>query len=198
MQSSRTKGWRGVRTKIPNQADKMLVAAAKLFGGNRFDKVRMEDIAAAADVGKGTLYRYFQDKEDLFFALLARAAQEIQARIADAVTRTGTARAGLEAFIASGMEYFDEQPHLGPLIQRIEVLSGDESPWQPARDMFFRTVHDLFAQGAANREFTIRDPDHAVHMLVGGARSVVLFGKKPRPNGLATAIVADFLDGAAR
>ncbi len=41
----------------------------------------MEDIAAAAEVGKGTLYRYFKDKDELYEALLEQAAQEITTRL---------------------------------------------------------------------------------------------------------------------
>ena len=61
-----------MRTKTAQQADKVLDAAARLFGTQRFHEVRMEDIAAEATVGKGTLYRYFNDKEELFVALLER------------------------------------------------------------------------------------------------------------------------------
>jgi AcrR family transcriptional regulator len=187
-----------VRTKVPNQAEKMMVAAAKLFGGQWFHKVRMEDIAAAASVGKGTLYRYFHDKEDLYCALLARASDEIQVRVADAVAAAETYRAKLTAFIASGIQYFDEQPHVAPLIQRVEVLHGTDSPWQPARDAFLRITTEIFAKAAEAGEFTVRNPAISARMLIGGARSVVLFGEQPRRHGLAAAIVDDFLDGAAR
>lgn len=187
-----------MRTKVPNQTDKMLVAAARLFGGNRFDKVRMEDIAAAAAVGKGTLYRYFQDKEDLFCALLAKASDQIQTRMATAVESAISARDKLIAFIEAGIEYFDEQPHLGSLIQRVELLYGMDSPWQPAREMFGRTCMDLFQFGSANGEFRIGHPEQAAQMLIGGTRSVILYGQLPRPVGLAKTIVSDFLLGAAR
>ena len=51
----------------------MLAAAARLFGSQRFHEVRMEDIAAEAAVAKGTLYRYFADKEQLYRAMLVRS-----------------------------------------------------------------------------------------------------------------------------
>src|SRR4051794_34450694 len=48
-----------VRTKTPNLREHMLDAAARMFGNKRFDETRMDDIAAEANVSKGTLYRYF-------------------------------------------------------------------------------------------------------------------------------------------
>jgi AcrR family transcriptional regulator len=37
-----------------------------IFSGNLFHQVTMEEVAAEAGVGKGTIYLYFKSKEDLF------------------------------------------------------------------------------------------------------------------------------------
>lgn len=174
----------------------MLSAAARLFSGHRYQDVRMEDIAAEADVGKGTLYRYFHDKDELYFALLGRTANLIQERFALAIAINGTIRQKLVSFIASGFEFFDSQPGLILLIQKAEVLHGPDSPWHAARMMIYRTTVELFRQAKAAGEFTVADPELAVHLLWGGSRSLLLFGKMPRPDGLAEAIVANFLSGA--
>src|SRR5215210_2177601 len=44
--------------------------AARLFASKPFHKVRLDDVAAAAQVGKGTLYIYFKSKEDLYVSLV--------------------------------------------------------------------------------------------------------------------------------
>ncbi len=186
-----------MRTKIPNQKEKMLTAAVQLFGGQNYHEVRMEDVAAAADVGKGTLYRYFHDKDDLYFALLARSARQMQERLAQAIALNGTIRQKLVAFIASGFEFFDSQPQLASLIQRAELLHGADSPWHTTRATIYMTTLELFRQAAAAEEFIIREPELAVHLLWGGTRSILLFSPQPRPEGLAEAIVANFLGGAA-
>lgn len=46
---------------------KIMKAAELLFSRRRIHEITMEDVAARAGVGKGTLYRYFRDKDDLFF-----------------------------------------------------------------------------------------------------------------------------------
>src|SRR2546421_8418409 len=96
-----------VRTKTSDQADRMLDAAARLFGTQRFHEVRMEDIAAEAEVGKGTLYRYFSDKEELYLALLERASQQLVCRLREEITRMEGPRAQLEAVVAAIIAYFD-------------------------------------------------------------------------------------------
>ena len=81
-----------MRTKTPCQPDKMLEAAAQLFSSQRFHEVRMEDIAVAAGVGKGTLYRYFRDKDALYYALLTRAAEQIMERLEQAIESANAGR----------------------------------------------------------------------------------------------------------
>ena len=42
-------------------------AAERLFADRRFHEITLDAVARAAGVGKGTIYLYFADKEDLFF-----------------------------------------------------------------------------------------------------------------------------------
>src|SRR5438046_1732663 len=79
-----------MRVLDPNRGQHILHTAARLFDRRRYHEVRMEDVAASAGVGKGTLYRYFQDKEDLYIALLVSAierfCQEMNAALKEAAS----------------------------------------------------------------------------------------------------------------
>jgi TetR/AcrR family fatty acid metabolism transcriptional regulator len=190
---------RSVRTKSPLQAEKILCAAAELFARHRFHEARMEDIALAAGVGKGTLYRYFQDKDELYEALLAQAAEEVCQRLRESPCCSREPRARLEAIVGLTINYFDEQPHLFDLINHAEAMNriAPGSPWQRARDEFLHQLRLVFEEGSAIGSFFIRDPDVAIHMLAGGLRNVVRFGSRPRPANLVARIVDGFLYGAA-
>jgi TetR/AcrR family transcriptional repressor of uid operon len=48
---------------------KIIHSAIECFSKNGFDKTKMDDVALFADVSKGTLYNYFENKESLFQAL---------------------------------------------------------------------------------------------------------------------------------
>lgn len=48
---------------------KIIQSAVECFSKNGFDGTKMDDVALSADVSKGTLYNYFENKEDLFQAL---------------------------------------------------------------------------------------------------------------------------------
>jgi hypothetical protein len=55
---------------------------------------------------------------------------------------------------------------------------------------------EFFADAQSRGEFTIRDPELGTHMLLGGLRSIIRFGSRPRCDGLAERIAAEFLHGA--
>jgi AcrR family transcriptional regulator len=189
-----------VRTKSPLQAEKILDAAAGLFASQRFHEARMEDVAAAAEVGKGTLYRYFKDKEELYLALLERAATGISARLRDETQSADGIRAKLEAVIRAILGYFDDNPHLFDLIQHAEAMSRPQAllPWQRWRDEVTGRVLEIFEEARRSGEFAVSDPELVGLLFLGSLRSVIRFGVRPRPADLAGQIIDVFLRGAAR
>ncbi|HEY7734107.1 MAG TPA: TetR/AcrR family transcriptional regulator [Nitrososphaera sp.] len=49
--------------------EKIIQAAITSFAQTGFDRTKMEDIAKRLDLSKGTIYLYFDSKEDLFLAI---------------------------------------------------------------------------------------------------------------------------------
>ena len=188
-----------MRTKTPQYSDRMLEAAGRLFGTRRFHEVRMDDVAAEAEVSKGTLYRYFRDKSEMYLALLARASRQFVSELQERSAAAHSARGRLIAMVDAIIEFFDSRPHLFDLIQRAEIRRelGEAFPWQEARDETLRLVQDSFEQGGAEGEFNVRRPELAALMLLGGLRAVIRFGPQSRPADLARDLVNDFLQGAA-
>jgi TetR/AcrR family transcriptional regulator len=185
-----------VRTKTPEQAEKILNVAVRLFATHRFHEARMEDISAAAGVGKGTLYRYFKDKEELYLALLERSSAQIEARMVAAVEQPIDPRSKLEALVATIIDYFDDNPHVFDVIQHAEALQRPSRrfPWK-ARAVSIEVTTAVLLEGQKAGVFRVEDPSLAVLMLLGGLRAVIRFGDKPRPADLAQRIVEGFLRG---
>jgi AcrR family transcriptional regulator len=188
-----------VRTKSPQQAEKILTAAAGLFAGNRFHEARMEDVAAAAAVGKGTLYRYFKDKDELYLALLERAATGMSDRLRAETGTSKDLRARLEAVVRAIVGYFDDNPHLFDLIQHAEVMNQTKAllPWQRWRDEVMDRVLELFAEARRTGAFAVADPEFVALLLLGSLRSILRFGTRPRSPDLASRVIDVFLHGTA-
>lgn len=89
---------------------KVLDAAACLFAQRGIDAVSMDDVAAAAGVGKGTLYRRFGDRSGLAAALLDERETELQQSLLSGPPPLGPGAPSadrLAAFTVAYLSYVD-------------------------------------------------------------------------------------------
>ena len=61
----------------------ILDAAMKLFSERGFERTTVDEIATRANVGKGTIYLYFENKEQIFFAVLETGLLQINQIISE-------------------------------------------------------------------------------------------------------------------
>ena len=54
------------------KSNEIIDVAEEIFSLKGFNKTTMDDIAAELELTKPALYRYFQSKEDLYFAVVVR------------------------------------------------------------------------------------------------------------------------------
>ncbi len=88
----------------------LLVAAARLFATRGVAAVSMDDVAAAAGVGKGTLYRRFGDKSGLAMAVLDARDRALRDAIASGPPPLGPGagpKSRLRAFVAAYAEHLE-------------------------------------------------------------------------------------------
>jgi AcrR family transcriptional regulator len=67
----------GTTMEKADKRERILEAAEKLFKHRRFHEITLQEIAQAAKVGKGTIYLYFEDKDDLFFQVATSGFDEL-------------------------------------------------------------------------------------------------------------------------
>jgi len=53
-----------------NKREQILNALEQLLPGRRFHEITLDEVSRAAQVGKGTIYLYFQDKDALFVEMV--------------------------------------------------------------------------------------------------------------------------------
>lgn len=81
--------------------EKLLSVAIPLFSERGIAAVTVDEIAAAADVGKGTVYNYFATKEDIVVAFLLEIERKVQARL----ERFSTAEGSLDKILTAFLRY---------------------------------------------------------------------------------------------
>jgi AcrR family transcriptional regulator len=77
----------------------IIQAGVELFSKHGIEAVTVDQIAEAADVGKGTIYNYFQTKEDVVVAFMVDLERRVQTRLRLAVSQRGSAETVLTDFI---------------------------------------------------------------------------------------------------
>src|SRR5438105_15051260 len=67
--------------------ERVIARAIDLFSRRGIADVTVDQIAEAADVGKGTIYNYFQTKEDIVVAFMVDLERTVQERVRDFKSR---------------------------------------------------------------------------------------------------------------
>ena len=102
MAKTKTKTKKRQRLRPEVRREKLVEAATQVFSERGFEGARVEQIADAADVSPGLLYRHFDGKQELYTEILQLANRELMAHLAEAAApKLPTAervRRGLDAF----------------------------------------------------------------------------------------------------
>lgn len=180
-----------MRTVDPARGEQILESAARLFHRRHYHEVRMDDVAADAGVAKGTLYRYFQDKEDLYLALILSSVNRFIEEISPIMHESGPAEERLRSYIRRAFRFCDRNPYFLDLVQRVEGASDPQrlEPLQVAR----RKIVDMIA--VVVTELDVPRPDIAAIVLTGMIRQVMRFLPKPWPEELPEIVADQFLFG---
>lgn len=82
----------------------ILNAAEKLFFSKGYDNVSLNEIAKEVKLGRSTLYLYFENKEELFFAIVLRGAQILHEII---LRKSKNAKSSFEKLAAFRDAYYE-------------------------------------------------------------------------------------------
>jgi len=86
--------------------DRIIDAATRLFREQGYEAVKMEAIAAAAEVAIGTIYNYYRNKGDLLVAIVSLEVEEVL-KAGEEVTASppASAEAAVDALVGGYVEH---------------------------------------------------------------------------------------------
>ncbi len=148
----------------------ILDAAARVLLRDGLAKATIDDIAADAGLGKGTVYEYFGSKTELFTALRARYTNDTLAAGMAAVEQLPHAPAiqQIQRFIAGMFEFAVATTELlGLLFHDAGIQEQDEL--EPIK----AALLDLVRAGVESGELAVADPQFSVEFLLHGLHGVM-------------------------
>lgn len=99
------------------------IAAEEIFSRFGYEKATLDGIIALADVGKGTVYKYFGNKEQLFYKLVAVKNVPFVEALQAAVENEKSLQAKLIAYFAVLVEFYHKNSALWQIIY-FEMLNN--------------------------------------------------------------------------
>jgi len=91
-------------------------AAFQLFKENSFEAVTVQDIATAAEIGKGTLYQFFNNKDEILTYILAENMERLNQSIAEQCAPEENILQALDVYLTLQYRYHNQY---GPLLMSL-------------------------------------------------------------------------------
>lgn len=161
----------------PDEAKRheILQVATRFFGSRPFHEVRVEDIAAAAKVGKGTVYTYFDSKEALYLALVREGFGRLVASIKQDLTAPGLDTWGRIGRIVAGLVDFGcSFPDLFRVL-RSGIITPDDPVLQQHRAALSGLIESEIRAGVQSGELDDPHPDLTARYLLSFVRGSLLY-----------------------
>ena len=159
-----------------DKKNRIIEAAVQVFAQKGYASATIADIAARAEIGKGTIYEYFASKEDLFFAVFEwfKMRTENAAKVNIAVLG-GSAAKRLEALSDSLMGMWLEIKDVFTLTMEFWAASSSsqmrdrfKANFRNTYQEFRNIVKSLIQEGIERGEFRADiNPESVAAALVG-------------------------------
>jgi AcrR family transcriptional regulator len=107
-----------------SRTDEILDTAATIFAQQGYHDTEMQLIADALEVGKGTIYRYFPSKEDLFLKAVSRGMDRLRQAVKGAYEPIADPLERLTVAIHAYLNFFRNHP------QYVELLIQERAQFR--------------------------------------------------------------------
>ncbi|NLZ32407.1 MAG: TetR/AcrR family transcriptional regulator [Firmicutes bacterium] len=122
--------------RIPRERrHKIIDVAVHEFAHKGFDDANINDIAAAAGISVGSLYKYFNTKEDLFLTCVQFGIETLQAVLDEVLASPGDLFAKTEKIVRIIQEHSRKHKNLIILYNEITSESNAHLTWKLAAKM---------------------------------------------------------------
>ena len=173
-----------------DQKRKQIISAAvKRFGKKPFHEVRLEEIAADAKIGKGTIYIYFKSKEDLYASIVREGLRELIDRLRERIEPEAiSAGEALKLIVREVVAYATHQPARFKLLR-----SGVAMPFDPTaaelRSELGKLIEATIRRGVRKGEFSDPHPELTAQFIPAAVRAIILWG----PGDVSEEVVANHI-----
>ncbi|MBA4494159.1 TetR/AcrR family transcriptional regulator [Paenactinomyces guangxiensis] len=150
-------------------------AAVEVFAESGFDQAKMDEIAQAAGVAKGTIYYHFKSKEELFVGLMNEGMEKLSDCVRRGIALKKSPSEQLEALLHAHILFFVKNGKLAKLLLN-EAFGTKERQRQFRTKIreYLNLIESVLQQGIEQGEFQMAHPREMASAIFGAASVVVL------------------------
>jgi AcrR family transcriptional regulator len=188
------------RARTADKQETILDAAARVFAEREFHEVLIDDVASAAGVGKGTIYRYFETKDELFFATILYGFDQLSAALSTSLREEVSPSRRLEKIAREVLRFFWNRGYLFTILQSDDRrFAAREVELQKRRQTLSRLIQETILEGIRIGEFRGIDARIGAEIFRGMIRAAN-GSRRPEDTleGLVSEIVGIFTRGIRR
>jgi AcrR family transcriptional regulator len=175
--------------------DEIMVAAKQVFARKGFHSTTIADIAKQACLAYGSIYWYFDSKDELFHALMAVEDEALRAHIAAALAgRADNREAPFRAAVQATFEFFEADKATTKLLFRDAYVLGDrfEKHLGSIYERFIDDIETRIAAAQKKGEVIIAPPRMVAYSLAALIGQLA-HRRLTTDDGVTAAEVADFV-----
>lgn len=182
----------------------MIEEAARLFSSKRFDEVLMDDIAQQAGVGKGTIYTYFADKEELYFAVVFEGISQLNEKLRQKINGQEDPEKKLRRMVHHIVSFFSQNRFFFRLMSIEDGKSeGRKSEnrkrWFEERRSQLEAIEGVLRDGADEGVFAVGNAGLEAAILRDMVRSAMIHsGSEISDDEMTDTIMRIFLRGVRK
>src|SRR5262245_34878769 len=178
--------------------EEILETATELFAQHGFSDAVTQTLAERLGVGKGTIYRHFPSKRELFLAAADRVMRKMQERINANIAGIEDGLERIERGIATFLRFFAEHPSFVELlIQERAYFKDRKRPtyfeYREVNIERWRQVYrDLIGEGRV-RDIPVEQITDVVGNVLYGIMVTKFFNGQPKPADLQAREILDVI-----
>ena len=155
----------------PDKPQQIIEAAVRVFARKGYFNARVSDIAREAGIAAGTIYLYFDTKEDVLVTLFREKMAAFVEAVRRAIAEEPDAVSKLRRLIRLHFQILEDDPQLAEVVQ-VELRQGQKLFRGAASQeisAYFALIGSVFEEGAAAGRFASGLPVKVATKMLFGA-----------------------------
>ena len=166
----------------PEKAAAILAGALEVFSEHGYAAASMERIAKAAKVSKPTLYKYFQDKEGLFLALIQQLTKHNRQKLPQMLAESAANMPPQTVLKQIATMAIEDFPRDAAVLRLMRLIIGESERFPHLAQTFVREIEkpmieQFEAYFAKQTQLQLSDPMVTARVFIGSVVHYLIIQK---------------------